>query len=552
MDYKKLAEMLYSTKLEIKDLELRYPSRNLDSNSIVTRIAPSPTGFIHLGNLYNAIIGERLAHQSNGVFYLRIEDTDLKREVKGAIPLIIKMMDHFDIRFDEGRLKDHYDFGDYGPYQQRERKEIYHVFAKKLVELGYAYPCFASESYLNEIREVQRNNKEPIGCYGKYAKYRDLTIEEIKERIDNGESYVLRFRADYQNVTKITVNDLIKGPLTFDSNIFDFVLLKSDGIPTYHFAHVVDDYLMRTTHVVRGEEWMSSLPFHINLFNALGLKIPFYCHTPLLMKYEDGIKRKLSKRKDKEFSLEYYLKEGYPKEVVWNYLLTVLNSNYEEWKAKNIEESYNSFKFSLNHLSRGGTLFDNEKLINISKEILSHKSNSFIYENLLDYTREYRPSYYELLITYKDRILDAINIGRLDKKVRKDIVSLNQACDFYKIYFDELLDNPLEFDIIPMENSLKQKILTEFLEEFDYNDTKDVFASKINNIAVKNNFCTKMKEYQLDPSLYSGSIADIYELLRVSITSRKNAPDIYDIIRVIGNESLGIRVSKYLKLTNSK
>ena len=367
MDYNALAQLLFPDVKETpEDIAARFPERQLPDGAAVTRIGPSPTGFVHLGNLYNAIIGERLAHQSGGTFYLRIEDTDNKREVEGAVETVINAMDYFGVHFDEGATAEG-DNGNYGPYRQRQRKEIYHVFAKLLTEKGLAYPCFMTAEELEAIREQQTANKENPGVYGKYAKCRDLTIEEIKANIEAGKEWVLRYRGT-ETEDYISVEDAVRGKLEMPANNMDFVLLKSDGIPTYHFAHVIDDHFMHSTHVIRGEEWISSLPMHVELFKVLGWEMPVYCHTATLMKIDEETngKRKLSKRKDPELALSYYQQEGISKDAVWEFLLTLLNSNYEEWRIANPETDYHEFPYTLEKMSVSGALVDLDKMRDIS------------------------------------------------------------------------------------------------------------------------------------------------------------------------------------------
>ena len=547
MDYKALADLLFSDVVNPTSYyEKLYPKRDLPEGAIVARIAPSPTGFIHLGNLFNAIIGERLAHQSSGVFFLRIEDTDQKREVPNAISVIHKMMNYYDICFDEGRFSDS-DKGNYGPYKQRDRALIYHTYAKELVEKGLAYPCFCEEDYLDNIRKIQSENKEEIGYYGKYAICHELTYEDIKKKIENHEPYVIRFRASLSKINEtIEIPDGIKGVLKFKRNIIDFVLLKRDGIPTYHFAHAVDDHLMHTTHVTRGEEWISSLPIHYDLFEALGFTKPIYCHTPLLMKQDGEIRRKFSKRKDPEFSLEFYQKAGYTKEAVWVYLLSVLNSNFEEWWNNNKTESYLNFKFTIQHLSRSGALFDQAKLDYLSKEILSLKSSAFIYEELLSWALQFDKSFSEILINKKELAYEAISLGRNDKNPRKDIHSFSQAREFYSFYFDEIFERSQ--DTINLNKEMQLQIINEFATSFSFNDDASIFSSKIKEIAVKHNFCIKMKEYQATKDSYNGAISDIYELIRIMVTGRKNSPDIYSIIHVLGENTTRNRINSYINL----
>lgn len=542
---KQLADLIFPDVTSTPDdIEKLYPLRDLPDEAKVTRIGPSPTGFIHLGNLYNAIIAERLAHQSNGKFYLRIEDTDNKREVQGAVNIIIMALRYFGIYFDEGAVTDG-DKGDYGPYRQRQRRDIYRIFAKYLVEKGMAYPCFCSETDLAEIREQQMNLKQNLGYYGKWASCRSLNIEEIRERIKAGQSFVLRFKADFNDSVIISVQDAIRGKLNMPQNTLDFILLKSDGIPTYHFAHVVDDHLMRTTHVVRGEEWLSSLPMHIQLFDVFRWEKPVYCHTATLMKMEGNSKRKLSKRKDPELALSYYQEEGYIPEAVWNYLLTVLNSNFEEWKLKNTDRSYLDFPFSLEKMSNSGALFDINKLKDISKEILSKMTAEEIYNRFLEWTDLWEKEYSIVLRDNKNRAIKAINIGRNIDKVRKDLINWKQACQFMNMYFDETYSIEEEFPkCVSVED--RKLFLTQYMDQISAQENKDIWFNQVKIITEQMGYATNMKDYKKHPEDYKGSIVDLTNVLRIAITGRINAPDIWEISKVLGERCVVERIRKCL------
>jgi glutamyl-tRNA synthetase, bacterial family len=542
---KQLADLLFpNVTLTPDNIEKIYPMRGLDNEAKVTRIGPSPTGFIHLGNLYNAIIAERLAHQSNGKFFLRIEDTDNKREVQGAVKIIISALEYFGIYFDEGAVIEG-DKGDYGPYRQRQRKNIYQVFAKYLVESGLAYPCFCSESKLSAIREKQMGLKQNIGYYGEWASCRTLSFNEIKQRIESNQSYVLRFRTDYSNHTNISIIDAIRGVLNLPPNALDFVLLKSDGIPTYHFAHVIDDHLMRTTHVIRGEEWLSSLPMHIQLFDAFRWEKPVYCHTATLMKIEGNSKRKLSKRKDPELALSYYQEEGYIPEVMWNYLLTVLNSDYEEWRQKNSEKYHLDFPFTLEKMSNSGALFDLNKMNDVSKEILSHMTADEIFNRLLEWADKWNKGYSIILKENKSRAIGALNIGRNLDKVRKDLVNWKQTCQFMNMYFDETYKMEDEF---PASVSIEDRklFLKKYLENINFHENKDIWFDKVKNITEQMGYATNMKDYKRHPDSYKGSIVDLTNVLRIAITGRTNAPDIWEVSNVIGERCVIERIKSCL------
>lgn len=549
MSNKQLAELLFpNVTLTPEDIEKRYPIRELGEGAKVTRIGPSPTGFIHLGNLYNAIIAERLAHQSGGRFFLRIEDTDNKREVQGAVNIILSALEHFGICFDEGAVMEG-DKGNYGPYRQRQRKDIYHVFAKHLVESGLAYPCFCSESELTAIREKQMDLKQDIGYYGEWASCRNLGMEEIEGRIKANQPYVLRFKADFNSHSVISVRDAIRGELNMPQNTLDFVLLKSDGIPTYHFAHVIDDHLMRTTHVIRGEEWLSSLPMHTQLFDVFQWEKPIYGHTATLMKMEGNSRRKLSKRKDPELALSYYQEEGYIPEAMWNYLLTILNSNYEEWKMQNPEKPYADFPFSLEKMSNSGALFDLNKLNDISKEILSHMTAEEVYGRLLSWAEVWNVEHSKLLKDKKERALGALTIGRNSDKVRKDLVNWKQACQFMSMYFDETYKLEDEFPAsIPAEE--KDLFLKLYMERLTFQEDKETWFEKVQDITREMGYASNMKDYKKHPENYKGNIVDLTNVLRVAITGRMNAPDIWEVSNVLGKECVTARIenclSKYL------
>ena len=547
MDNNALAQLLFPDVTETReDAEKRFPARQLPEGACVTRIGPSPTGFVHLGNLYNAIIAERIAHQSGGVFYLRIEDTDNKREVEGAVETLINAMNYFGVKFDEGATADG-DNGAYGPYRQRQRKDIYQVFAKWLVEQGKAYPCFLTEDELNEIREKQTANKENPGIYGKYAEAnRSLTIEQIKANIDAGKTWVLRFKGE-ETGEYITVEDAVRGKLEMPRNNMDFVLLKSDGIPTYHFAHVVDDHLMHSTHVIRGEEWLSSLPMHVELFNTLGWQQPVYCHTATLMKIdeENGGKRKLSKRKDPELALSYYQQEGISRDVVWEFLLTLLNSNYEEWRIANPGVSYLEFPYSFEKMSISGALVDLEKLRDISKEVICAMTPEKVYEEWLCWCGEYKKDFHELLTKYKDRTLAALNVGKGGNKPRKDIENWKQACDFMSFYYDETFKVYDEMPAECSEEDVKQ-FFAKYLESYDHADDSSAWFDKVKAITDEMGFAVKPKDYKKNPDQYKGSIVHITNMLRIALTGHANAPDIWEVSHVLGEDIVRSRLGRWV------
>lgn len=543
MDNNKLAELLFPHIDKTPEYyEALYPKRNLPEGAKVTRIGPSPTGFVHLGNLYNAIIGERLAHQSGGVFYLRVEDTDAKREVEGAVELVLSSMNYFGIHFDEGVTENDGQKGDYGPYRQRLRKDIYQCFAKELVKRGLAYPCFCSEEKLAAMREEQISKKLNFGYYGEWAVCRNLSLDDMEAKIANGEKYVLRFRSGGDISNTVEVFDGIRGVLKLQENYQDFVLLKSDGIPTYHFAHVIDDHLMRTTHVARGEEWLSTLPIHAQLFDTFGWERPVYCHTPVLMKMDGETKRKLSKRKDPELGLGYYRAEGYLTEAVWEYLMTVLNSNFEEWRAEHPDSSIDDFEFTLEKMSNSGALFDIMKFDDISRELIFKMSPEDIYEKMSDWLKEYDPEFYGLFTRDKELTCKAINVGRDAARPRKDLTNWKQARQFLSIYYDESLKQEAPFPE-NVSDADRAEIIDRYLSGYDHADDNSAWFNKIREITADMGYAVKPKDFKKNPDMYKGSITDVSNVIRVAITGRTNSPDLWEICHIIGEDAMRRRVS---------
>ena len=543
MDYQALAELLFPDITgSIGDYEAQYPPRDLPEGAVVTRIAPSPTGFVHLGNLYNAI-GERLAHQTGGVFYLRIEDTDQKREVEGAVEAVIDAMEFYGVRFDEGVTKDG-ESGAYGPYRQRQRKTLYQTVAKSLVLRGLAYPCFCTEEELAEMHTQQEAAKENYGYYGKYALWRDRSLEEIRAELAKGTEWVLRFRSEGDAKNTVEVLDGIRGTLKVQENYTDFVLLKSDGIPTYHFAHVCDDHFMRTTHVIRDESWLATLPIHVQLFDILGWQRPVYCHTATLMKMDGSSKRKLSKRKDPELALSYYSETGYPQEATWLYLMTVLNSNFEEWHIANPDADSREFTFSLEKMSTSGALFDLEKLDNIAKEYLSRQSADYVYDGLLAWAKTYDAALAERMTQKADFYKAAINVGRGGDKPRKDYGSWSAAAKFLSFYDSETF---CITDACPenADGDKRSAILDGYLASLDFADTQEEWFAKVKELTEQLGYAAQPKKYKKNPELYCGSIVDVTNLLRVAVTGRQNAPDLWEISRVLGEAETRRRLEAY-------
>ena len=542
MDYNRLAELLFPDVTETpEEVEARYPERDLPEGAKVTRMGPSPTGFMHLGNLYGALVDERLAHQSGGGFFMRMEDTDKKREVEGGVQLILETFRNFGLPFDEG-VTENGDKGKYGPYRQSQRAAIYHVFAKQLVQRGYAYPCFCTEEELAEMHAQQEANKENFGYYGKYAKYRDCELEEIERRIAAGESYVVRFRSPGSIENKVRHTDLVKGKLELTENDQDIVLLKSDGIPTYHFAHVVDDHLMHTTHVVRGEEWLATLPVHLQLFDVLGWKRPKYVHTAQLMKMDGGSKRKLSKRKDPELALSYYYQQGIPVPSVMEYLMTLLNSNFEEWRRANQTAPLDDFPFSTKKMSVSGSLFDMDKLHDVSKNVISRMSAEDVYDSVAKWSADNDPEFHELFVRDPEMTKQFLAIGRGGKKPRKDLALWSETKAYMDFMFDELFQP--DYSGMPERAKADAKaILTEYQDVYDAQDEMTVWFDKVKALAERHGFAPETKLYKKNPEQYKGPVGDISMVLRVAICGRTNAPDLYSVMQLMPTEKIKARLA---------
>lgn len=550
MDYEALSELLFPdiTKTP-SDLEEKYPPRQLTENARVTRFAPSPTGYLHIGGLFGALTDVMTAKATGGVAYLRIEDTDKKREIEDGVSAIINGFDAFGVGFDEGVTGFGTEKGDYGPYTQSKRVEIYKTVAKDLVKKGLAYPCFCTAEELTEMRQNQEKEGTAIwGYFGKWAKCRDLTFDEIKSKIDAGQPYVLRFRANGREDGKIIFDDIIRGKIEMPENIIDEVLLKSDGVPTYHFAHVCDDHFMRTTHVIRGEEWISSVPKHIALFKACGFKIPKYAHTPQVMKIdeEDGSKRKLSKRKDPEAAVSYFVEEGFPKESVLEYLLTLLNSNFEDWRRQNPKADIFSFPFNLKKMSSSGCLFDLVKLTDVSKNVISVMTAQQVYGYVLKWAEKYDGELYSLFKKAPEYAKNILNIDRENPKPRKDIARWSQVKEYISYFYDELYE--ADFSGMP-ENLSKEDIgavLEKYIEIYDENDGKDEWFGKIKEMCEPLGFTPNVKEYKKNPESYKGHVGDVSTVIRVAVTSRTNTPDLYMILKLLGRERVISRIKAAL------
>lgn len=541
MDLNKLADALIPDE-NVKPLayyEEKYPERELPQGAHVTRLAPSPTGFMHLGNLYVALANERIAHQSGGVFYLRIEDTDEKRKVEGAVEVIHQSLKYFGVNFDEGADL----CGEYGPYYQRQRAEIYHAFAKDLIKRGLAYPCFCTEDELEKTREYQTENKLLPGYYGEFAKCRNLTEEEIYANLKAGKPYVIRLKSQGNVEQKHTFHDQVKGDITVTENNQDVVILKSDGIPTYHFAHAIDDHFMRTTLVIRGEEWLSSLPIHIELFKVLGFKLPKYGHNCSIQKIDGETRRKLSKRKDPEASLTFYREQGYHPTAVRTYMLTLLNSNFEEWLLKFPDKPLDEFKYSIGKMGKSGALFDILKLNDISKTYMATLSAEETYDFLANWTQEFGTDAQKAYFSDKEYMLKVLNLcmGTGGKKRRKDFVCAKQAVEMIAYFFDSTFAPEYAYRF---DGAVVKRVLEGFKATYDHADEMQVWFEKVKAVAADNGFATDMKAYKADPTAYPGNVSDIAEMLRIATTGLANTPDLWTIMQILGKEKTLARLDK--------
>lgn len=543
---KELAELMFPNIDKTPDYyEKLYPKRNLPEGAVVTRFAPSPTGFIHVGSLFGANLDRRFATQNNGICYLRIEDTDGKREVEDGINLIINGLKVFGIEFDEGPI-DGKTKGDYGPYIQSERKEIYQTYAKDLVEKGLAYPCFCSADELNQIRERQEKLKIVPGYYGEFANCRKLSEVQMIERVKNGDPFIVRLKSMGSTSKKIRFKDMIRGIIEFPENVQDVVIIKSDGLPTYHFAHAVDDHLMRTTHVVRGEEWLPSVPIHVELFKTLGFEMPEFIHTPTIMKEDGGSKRKISKRKDPEAAASYYKENGIPKEAVIDYLMNILNSNFEEWRKNNPHGDLKEFKIDLNKISSSGALFDLVKLADVSKNTIATFTAEKVYEDGLEWAEEFDKDLAELMKKHKEFTINILNIERTGTKIRKDIAKWSELRENLEYLYDEVFftkEHEDEWQNITDKEEIK-KIITEYLSVYDENDDKDTWFNKVKDVAEKFGYAREVKEYKKNPENYKGHVGDISTVIRVALTGRRNTPDLYEILKNLGKERIEKRFAR--------
>lgn len=546
MTNKDLADLIFpNLEHDVEYYEALYPERNLKEGEKVTRFAPSPTGYLHIGGFFQALIDYVLAKNSNGIFYLRNEDTDKAREVDTAVELIMETLNQY------GLVPDEYEYegkivGEYGPYIQSERKEIYHAYIKRLIEIGRAYPCFCTREELNEMRQKQEERKKRTGYYGSYAKCRKLSVEEQIEKIKANTPYVIRFRSNGDFDNKIVFEDLVKGRLSLSENDIDDVIMKSDNmLPTYHFAHVVDDHLMHTTHVVRGEEWLPSVTKHIEMFKAFGFKPPKYIHTPLIIKRDGDSVRKISKRKDPEASMSYYTEKGYPEEAVIEALMTIINSNYEEWHTNNPDKTFRDFTFSPKKMSSSGALFDLEKLNNISRDVISKMTKEELLERSLNWANKFDEELKELIEKDKEYYMNIINIERCQKKPRKDYETYSDIKNYIWYMYDELFikeDKTYEFNGIDIEE-VRNVLKTYFDKYYDVSFDKDTWFNKMKEAAEEMGYCANMKEYKLNPDNYKGSIADFSMIIRVALTTKTTTPDLYEIMKLLGTDRIKERIA---------
>ena len=545
MDYKELANLIFPDAKDISYYEEKYPERNLPEGAIVTRFAPSPTGYVHIGGLYQSLVAIMAAKKTKGVFFLRVEDTDQKRKVENGITDIVNSLKVFDMAPDEGMISETEWIGEYGPYIQSKRKEIYQAYAKYMIEQGKAYPCFCTPEQEEERNKLQLDAKIRPGYYGVWAKCRNLTLDEMAEKIKAGIPYVIRFKSTGREDRKIQISDGIKGKITFPEYDIDIVIIKSDGLPTYHFAHMVDDHLMRTTHVIRSDEWLSSVPLHVQLFKEAGFKAPKYCHISPIMKNDNGNKRKLSKRKDPEAAVSYYDELGVPPDAVKEYLLNIANSTFENWRRQNKDANIEDFDFHLNKMSVSGALFDMVKLFDVAKIVISRYSAEKVYNDSYAWAKKYDEELVKLLEN-KDYALKVLGIERGNAKPRKDIAKWSDLKENISYMYNEEFDKITEFDFGKVtDKELANKISKLYSEKyFDINDDKQTWFDKMKDLAEEVGFAREVKEWKAEPEKWPGHVGDISSVIRSKLTGRLNTPDLYEIIKVLGKDEVLRRLTK--------
>ena len=539
----KLAELLFpKIDKEPEFYEEKYPERKLPEGAMVTRFGPSPTGFVHMGSLFGSFCDSVFAKQSNGVFFLRIEDTDQKRSVENGIEGIFNDLDAFNIIPDESSKVG----GEYGPYIQSERTEIYQTYVKDLIRKGYAYPCFMTEEEIASIREEQEINKTKIGIYGTYAGDRDLSLEEIQEKLHNNQEYVIRLKSPGDSKNEVEIIDCVKGKIKFPENDMDIVLLKKDGTPTYHLAHVIDDHLMHTTHVIRGDEWVSSIPLHVQLFEILGFARPEYVHTAAITKKEDGNIRKLSKRKDPEAKVSYYDEVGIPIDAVKLYLATILNSNFEEWYLQNSDKTINDFEFTFDKMAIGGTLFDLDKLNNISKTYFSRKSGEEVFNETLVWAKKHDEEYAKLLEANKEDMIKFLGIEKDSDRPRKDISKYSDVKEEFSYAIDDLFIKE-NYSKLTSEKNYDIKLMEKYVETLNLKQTNEEWFEGVKEFSVNNGYASNNKEFKKAPDAYKGHVGDVCEIFRVVITGRTNSPDLYSIMQILGIDRIKERIELFKK-----
>ncbi len=548
MNYKDLANLIFPDAKDIAYYEEKYPERNLPEGAIVTRVAPSPTGFTHIGTLYQGLVAKMASIKTKGVFFLRIEDTDQKREVNNAITNIIESFNNFEILPDEGMISEEEEKGKYGPYKQSKRKEIYQAYAKYMLSMGKAYPCFATQEELEEMRIKQETAKVRTGYYGVWAKYRNLSIEEAAEKIKAGVPYIIRFKSPGREDRKIKHKDIIKGNVDFPENDQDIIIIKSDGLPTYHFAHAVDDHLMHTTHVIRGDEWLSSVPLHLQLFQEMGFKPPKYAHISPIMKNDNGNKRKLSKRKDSEAAVSYYAEQGIPSLAVKEYLLNIANSNFENWRKQNKDASIEEFDFMLNKMSVSGALFDMVKLLDVSKIVISKYTAEEVYLKALKWAIAYDQELANLLEKDKDYTLKVLGIERGNEKPRKDIAKWSDLKENISYMYDEEFEkikNNYELQKINDKEKIKNILNTYVEKYFNIDDDKQTWFDKLKDLAEEFGYAREVKEYKVNPEKFEAHVGDVSTVIRIAVTGRTNTPDLYAIMQVLGKDTVIKRLKTF-------
>ncbi len=560
MTNKDLADLIFpNITLTIEDLEKKYPKRDLKEGAMVTRFAPSPTGFLHTGSLFTSLVSYRFAKQSGGVFYIRLEDTDTKREIEGSGAELVKQLNVFGVTPDEGYISDTEEKGSYGPYKQSNRALIYNTVIKHLIEIGRAYPCFATPEELVKLREEQTARKEIPGYYGKYAIYRDYPIDEAYARIKNGDSYIIRFKSMGDHNNKVSFHDEIRGDLELTENDQDIVILKGDGLPTYHFAHLCDDHFMHTTVVTRGEEWLPSLPIHLELFDTLGFERPRYAHFPVIMKVDNGVRRKLSKRKDNEAAVEFFLKSGYPKYGFIEYLLTIANSNYEQWRDENKDKSYNDFMLSFDKMSLDGALFDLEKVESISKDRMAYRKASVLADEVLEWANQYEPEFAAKISANKEFFTSILNIEREKENPRKDYAKYSDIYPIISFMYNDVYDsldktNP---DLSVKVGKKDQKnvpanvvveFLNKYLESYNVDVTEEEWFENMKKIAEGMKFTSDRKEYKDNPDSYYGQVGDAAGFIRIALAGRKNTPNIYFVQKILGKDEVARRINETIAI----